>query len=108
MRAAFSDGDMYTLRPSEDDVNRVVIATLERTGGSNDQVHAGLLAHVRKWLSDIPDQACDPLELKQMALQMERAPAVNAVMPTRGEAGGPPSAGSEPGSDSDGDDPGID
>ena len=69
MRAAFSDGDMYTLRPSEDDVNRVVIATLERTGGSNDQVHAGLLAHVRKWLSDIPDQACDPLELKQMAHQ---------------------------------------
>ena len=67
------DGDMYTLRPSEDDVNRVVIATLERTGGSNDQVHAGLLAHVRKWLSDIPDQACDPLELKQMALQMEQA-----------------------------------
>ena len=69
LRTEFDQGALYTLRPSDDDVNRVVCATPEAVGAAQHEP-AELKRCISAWLDRTPMQTHDPLGLLEMASQL--------------------------------------
>jgi spermidine synthase len=86
IKGAFSNGRVFTIMPSEDDVNLIVIAVngmsvalpkvqatasvaeaQKKRAGDTSSLSGVLRSRVREWLLEVPDMRTDPMGLMELA-----------------------------------------